>query len=367
MRELRSAPGPRWALVENSPGFWLDKCARYRIPQGGLFDYATQAVYFCEPLGQLLGRQLHVVQPSSGFGPGWASFYSASGTQLFQRTGWSEKHKRQKIPTKFDGIFVGHLELMAMNQQITRKVGNAELNTTSEFNIAQVIHLRLGPKRSIHPVGLCSQLDPQATGQQIMQNHQMNCIEVEVLCSWLGERGNKNHWMFRPGRSVASHQWYLKTFGEEFPAGWLLVPVSTQSWWLLVLKLQPPYTPAWSPLWHKHFRSGTVRWPEVCQTWPSVPRAIRMVTSQGDAIYVINIAAMGTVVSHRWAKQALNFRSFGPDRVQCVNHWPLRCFGCARQNGCSRPEVLVDSKPPAASEGRGHDFNGLDGSVQRYW
>ncbi|CAK9049901.1 unnamed protein product, partial [Durusdinium trenchii] len=31
MRELRSSPGPR-----------------YRIPHGGLFDYATQAVYFCE-------------------------------------------------------------------------------------------------------------------------------------------------------------------------------------------------------------------------------------------------------------------------------------------------------------------------------
>merc|ERR1711879_406662 len=31
MRELRSTPGPR-----------------YRIPRGGLFDYATQAVYFCE-------------------------------------------------------------------------------------------------------------------------------------------------------------------------------------------------------------------------------------------------------------------------------------------------------------------------------
>merc|ERR1712039_292954 len=31
MRELRSTPGPR-----------------YRIPHGGLFEYATQAVYFCE-------------------------------------------------------------------------------------------------------------------------------------------------------------------------------------------------------------------------------------------------------------------------------------------------------------------------------
>ncbi|CAJ1458219.1 unnamed protein product [Effrenium voratum] len=31
MRELRSSPGPR-----------------YRIPHGGLFEYATQAVYFCE-------------------------------------------------------------------------------------------------------------------------------------------------------------------------------------------------------------------------------------------------------------------------------------------------------------------------------
>lgn len=49
MRELRSSPGPR-----------------YRIPRGGLFEYATQAVYFCE-LWTWLGFLLLSWGPNGAF------------------------------------------------------------------------------------------------------------------------------------------------------------------------------------------------------------------------------------------------------------------------------------------------------------
>eukprot|EP00933_Yihiella_yeosuensis_P048264 TRINITY_DN44365_c0_g1_i1.p1 TRINITY_DN44365_c0_g1~~TRINITY_DN44365_c0_g1_i1.p1 ORF type:complete len:312 (+),score=31.54 TRINITY_DN44365_c0_g1_i1:51-938(+) len=49
MRELRSGPGPR-----------------YRIPKGGLFEYATQAVYFCE-LWTWLGFFLMSWGPNGAF------------------------------------------------------------------------------------------------------------------------------------------------------------------------------------------------------------------------------------------------------------------------------------------------------------
>jgi len=49
MRELRATPGPR-----------------YRIPRGGLFEYATQAVYFCE-LWTWLGFFLISCGPNGAF------------------------------------------------------------------------------------------------------------------------------------------------------------------------------------------------------------------------------------------------------------------------------------------------------------
>ncbi|CAE8640214.1 unnamed protein product [Polarella glacialis] len=49
MRQLRATPGPR-----------------YRIPRGGLFEYATQAVYFCE-LWTWLGFFLMSWGPNGAF------------------------------------------------------------------------------------------------------------------------------------------------------------------------------------------------------------------------------------------------------------------------------------------------------------
>ncbi|CAJ1364453.1 unnamed protein product [Effrenium voratum] len=59
MRELRSSPGPR-----------------YRIPHGGLFEYATQAVYFCELLTWHHAR----VGPKSVFEGGVDGFGLGSST-----------------------------------------------------------------------------------------------------------------------------------------------------------------------------------------------------------------------------------------------------------------------------------------------
>eukprot|EP00928_Gymnodinium_smaydae_P084762 TRINITY_DN68022_c0_g1_i1.p1 TRINITY_DN68022_c0_g1~~TRINITY_DN68022_c0_g1_i1.p1 ORF type:complete len:294 (-),score=28.53 TRINITY_DN68022_c0_g1_i1:186-1067(-) len=62
MRELRSTPGPR-----------------YRIPHGGLFEYATQAVYFCE-LWTWLGFFL------MSWGPNGAFIFAVSLANLAPRS-----------------------------------------------------------------------------------------------------------------------------------------------------------------------------------------------------------------------------------------------------------------------------------------